>query len=62
MSGPLADAGISIKNMYVGEPPTASEDAILVLSVDKPVPTEVFDEMMQVAGIASGRFVALDGE
>lgn len=62
MSGPLADAGISIKNMYVGEPPAGEEDAILVLSVDKPIPTDVFDEMMRAAGIASGRFVSLDGD
>lgn len=62
MSGPLADAGISIKNMYVGEPPPGEEDAILVLSVDKPIPTDVFAEMMQAAGIASGRFVSLDGD
>jgi D-3-phosphoglycerate dehydrogenase len=61
MSGPLADAGISIRNMYVGEPPEAGGDAILVLSVDAPIPSEVFDEMMRVAGIASGRFVSLDG-
>jgi D-3-phosphoglycerate dehydrogenase len=62
MSGPLADAGISIKNMYVGEPPAPGEDAILVLSVDAPIPPEVFDEMMRVASIASGRFVSLDGD
>jgi D-3-phosphoglycerate dehydrogenase len=61
-SGPLAEAGISIKNMYVGEPPSPGEDAILVLSVDKPIPTDVFDEMMRAAGIASGRFVSLDGD
>jgi D-3-phosphoglycerate dehydrogenase len=62
MSGPLADAGISIKNMYVGEPPSAGEDAILVLSVNAPIPGPVFDEMMREAQIASGRFVTLDGE
>jgi D-3-phosphoglycerate dehydrogenase len=62
MSGPLADASISIKNMYVGEPPADGEDAILVLSVDKPIPSDVFDGMMQAAGIASGRFVSLDGD
>jgi predicted regulator of amino acid metabolism with ACT domain len=62
MSGPLAEAGISIKNMYVGEPPNKGEDAILVLSVDKPIPADVFDVMMKAAGIASGRFASLDGE
>ncbi len=62
ISGPLAEAGISIKNMYVGEPPASGEDAILVLSVDAPIPTDVFDEMMRAAGIASGRFVSLDGD
>jgi len=62
MSGPLAEAGISIKNMYVGEPPNKSEDAILVLSVDKPIPSDVFDVMMKAAGIASGRFASLDGD
>jgi hypothetical protein len=30
--------------------------------VDKPIPTDVFDEMIRVAGIASGRFVSLDGD
>ncbi len=60
MSGPLAEAGISIKNMYVGEPPNKGEDAILVLSVDKPIPQDVFDVMMKAAGIDSGRFASLD--
>lgn len=62
MSGPLAEAGISIKNMFIGEPPSAGEDAILVFSVDAPIPQDVFDEMMRTAGIASGRFVSLDGD
>ncbi len=62
MSGPLADASISIKNMYVGEPPEAGGEAILVLSVDAPIPGDVFTSMMEAAGISSGRFVSLDGD
>ncbi len=62
LTGPLADAGISIKNAFVGEPPADGQDAILVLSVDAPIPQPVFDEMMKAAGIASGRFVSLDRE
>lgn len=62
MSGPLAEAGISIKNMVVAEPSQAGEDAVLVLTVDSPIPSEVFGEMMRAAGIPSGRFVSLEGE
>lgn len=62
MSGPLAEAGISIKNMYVGEPPSSGGDAILVLSVDRPISPDVFEEMMRAADITSGRFVSLDGD
>lgn len=59
MSGPLAEAGISIKNMVVAEPTEAGEDAVLVLTVDRPIPSEVFADMMRAAGIPSGRFVTL---
>lgn len=59
MSGPLAEAGISIKNMVVAEPTETGEDAVLVLTVDRPISAEVFTEMMQAADIPSGRFVTL---
>jgi D-3-phosphoglycerate dehydrogenase len=62
MSGPLAAAGIGIKNMHVGEPPPGEKEAISVLSVDKPIPSDVFEQMIEAAGITSGRFVSLDGD
>ena len=60
MSGPLAEHGINIEYMAIDKSHASDEPAIMALAVGSEIPADVFDEMKAAAGIASGRFVALD--
>lgn len=61
MSGVLADNAINIATMQVGRREQGGE-AVMGLSVDSPIPPEVFERTKEAAGIPSGRFVSLEGD
>jgi len=55
----LGDAGINIGGMQVSRDDT--DHALIVLSVDSPIPGEIVDAITEQIGAHSGRFVSLGG-
>jgi D-3-phosphoglycerate dehydrogenase len=53
----LGDAGINIGGMQVSR--DDSEHALIVLTVDSPIPAELLDQITDDIGAHSGRFVTL---
>jgi D-3-phosphoglycerate dehydrogenase len=53
----LGDAGINIGGMQVSR--DDSEHALIVLTVDSPIPAELLDQITDNIGAHSGRFVTL---
>jgi len=53
----LGDAGINIGGMQVSRDDT--DHALIVLSVDSPIPGEIVDAITEQIGAHSGRFVSL---
>lgn len=61
LTGPLAKSGINIRNMVVAECEDGQGEAILAMTVDRPVDDQTFSDAKNAAGITSGRFISLEG-